>query len=461
MFIVLIVCAFLIFLPIVWVQLERAASTSASISPFYDSSESSSNTSGSLTPLSPPPKFDGSQETNGNVQARENEIALSLQRLAGQVLPLQPESLYASSTVDPQYSVRPSFQKVEGGGIQKAKVDDVAGITDDEHCKPANMELPHLDGNQDTDSESSITTARRQPTATPTQRKPWDPPFPTSTAGTRKSAWRSLPAVDAISGSPRRLEIRKGSQDGEYDEAAESGIHNENARRSEEEEHGNEEDDLQPLSPGPPRPFDSPSREAPVTSQSPAAPSPKVGSSLYFHKEQGPEPRNSSVQAQKDVGSTGHPQLSSQASVALQQVASRLTPTRPEPRIPLPQVKGPVHFPTIPLSSQHPDHPPPPPPQPTPSISYPNDGDPSTSRSPTPRPPPPNSHSTGHLSSSPASILKSIALILACLISIFLFAVLIAHCLAWFIVYKTEARLGEARSGLLRGGEMRMCLCAR
>jgi hypothetical protein len=59
------------------------------------------------------------------------------------------------------------------------------------------------------------------------------------------------------------------------------------------------------------------------------------------------------------------------------------------------------------------------------------------------------------------SLLKSIALVLASLMSIFLFAVLIAHCLAWFIVYKTEARLGEAKRGLLVGGEMRMCLCAR
>jgi hypothetical protein len=37
---------------------------------------------------------------------------------------------------------------------------------------------------------------------------------------------------------------------------------------------------------------------------------------------------------------------------------------------------------------------------------------------------------------------------------------LTAHCLAWFIVYKTEARLGEVRKGLLRGGDMRVCLCA-
>lgn len=39
--------------------------------------------------------------------------------------------------------------------------------------------------------------------------------------------------------------------------------------------------------------------------------------------------------------------------------------------------------------------------------------------------------------------------------------ILMIHCLAWFIVYQTEARLGEARRGLLMGGEMRLCLCGR
>lgn len=47
------------------------------------------------------------------------------------------------------------------------------------------------------------------------------------------------------------------------------------------------------------------------------------------------------------------------------------------------------------------------------------------------------------------------------IIFVFAFAILIAHCLAWFLVYKTEARLGEVRSGLLRGGEMKLCLCGR
>lgn len=50
--------------------------------------------------------------------------------------------------------------------------------------------------------------------------------------------------------------------------------------------------------------------------------------------------------------------------------------------------------------------------------------------------------------------------VFAVLVSIFIFAFLIAHCLAWFLVYKTEARLGEARRGIMQGGEMRLCLCA-
>ncbi|KAF1921861.1 hypothetical protein BDU57DRAFT_535458 [Ampelomyces quisqualis] len=51
--------------------------------------------------------------------------------------------------------------------------------------------------------------------------------------------------------------------------------------------------------------------------------------------------------------------------------------------------------------------------------------------------------------------------VLAGMLLVFLFALLIAHCLAWFVVYKTEARLGEARRGLVQGGDMRLCLCAR
>jgi hypothetical protein len=49
---------------------------------------------------------------------------------------------------------------------------------------------------------------------------------------------------------------------------------------------------------------------------------------------------------------------------------------------------------------------------------------------------------------------------LAFLLFILAFAILVAHCLAWFLVYKTEARLGEARRGIMQGGEMRLCLCA-
>ena len=50
--------------------------------------------------------------------------------------------------------------------------------------------------------------------------------------------------------------------------------------------------------------------------------------------------------------------------------------------------------------------------------------------------------------------------VFAVLVTIFVFAILIAHCLAWFLVSKTEARLGEARRGIMQGGEMRLCLCA-
>jgi hypothetical protein len=59
------------------------------------------------------------------------------------------------------------------------------------------------------------------------------------------------------------------------------------------------------------------------------------------------------------------------------------------------------------------------------------------------------------------SVVWPVLAILGGLFLVLLFAVLIAHCLAWFIVYKTEARLGEARRGVVQGGEMRLCLCAR
>ena len=58
------------------------------------------------------------------------------------------------------------------------------------------------------------------------------------------------------------------------------------------------------------------------------------------------------------------------------------------------------------------------------------------------------------------SALRVCIAILAFLLFILLFAILVAHCLAWFLVYKTEARLGEARRGIMQGGEMRLCLCA-
>jgi len=56
---------------------------------------------------------------------------------------------------------------------------------------------------------------------------------------------------------------------------------------------------------------------------------------------------------------------------------------------------------------------------------------------------------------------RPLLIVMGLIIFIFAFAILVAHCLAWFLVYKTEARLGEVRSGLLRGGEMRLCLCGK
>lgn len=62
--------------------------------------------------------------------------------------------------------------------------------------------------------------------------------------------------------------------------------------------------------------------------------------------------------------------------------------------------------------------------------------------------------------SSVMSVVWPALAILAILLFVLSFAILIAHCLAWFLVYKTEARLGEARRGIVQGGEMRLCLCA-
>lgn len=58
-------------------------------------------------------------------------------------------------------------------------------------------------------------------------------------------------------------------------------------------------------------------------------------------------------------------------------------------------------------------------------------------------------------------LIWNVVAVLACALLVCLFALLIAHSLASFIVYKTEARLGEARRGITQGGEMRLCLCAR
>lgn len=59
------------------------------------------------------------------------------------------------------------------------------------------------------------------------------------------------------------------------------------------------------------------------------------------------------------------------------------------------------------------------------------------------------------------SIVQIISLIMASIIFLFAFAILVAHCMSWFVIYKTEARLGEMRKGILRGGDMRVCLCPR
>ncbi|PSN64136.1 hypothetical protein BS50DRAFT_591093 [Corynespora cassiicola Philippines] len=59
------------------------------------------------------------------------------------------------------------------------------------------------------------------------------------------------------------------------------------------------------------------------------------------------------------------------------------------------------------------------------------------------------------------SVFQAGILALAFLLFVIVFAILVAHCLAWFVVYKTEVRLGEVRRGVMRGGEMRVCLCAK
>ena len=69
-------------------------------------------------------------------------------------------------------------------------------------------------------------------------------------------------------------------------------------------------------------------------------------------------------------------------------------------------------------------------------------------------------HSLSGYSSNRTSVLKIATFAMGVILFIFAFAILIAHCLAWFIVYKTEARLGELHKGVLRGGDMRVCLCA-
>lgn len=69
-------------------------------------------------------------------------------------------------------------------------------------------------------------------------------------------------------------------------------------------------------------------------------------------------------------------------------------------------------------------------------------------------------HARSQKKPSATSIVCLVLGVLGVILFLLAYAILIAHCLAWFLVYKTEARLGEARRGLLKGGEMRLCLCA-
>lgn len=59
------------------------------------------------------------------------------------------------------------------------------------------------------------------------------------------------------------------------------------------------------------------------------------------------------------------------------------------------------------------------------------------------------------------SLLQGIILTLAFLTFLVFSIIMMVHCLAWFLVYKVESRLGEVRTGLLKGGDMRLCLCAK
>ena len=75
-----------------------------------------------------------------------------------------------------------------------------------------------------------------------------------------------------------------------------------------------------------------------------------------------------------------------------------------------------------------------------------------------------NGTSQNHLQKARAKGISTLWLIvagLAVLLLFLAFAILTAHCLAWFLVSNTEARLAEARRGLLKGGEMRLCLCSK
>ncbi|ORY12207.1 hypothetical protein BCR34DRAFT_600771 [Clohesyomyces aquaticus] len=88
---------------------------------------------------------------------------------------------------------------------------------------------------------------------------------------------------------------------------------------------------------------------------------------------------------------------------------------------------------------------------------------------PTPHPPTPPANQQlirepvlgpSPLQSQSRTALHICLIVLSLLISLLVFSALTAHFLASFVVYKTEARLGDMRKGVLRSGEMRMCLCA-
>jgi len=62
---------------------------------------------------------------------------------------------------------------------------------------------------------------------------------------------------------------------------------------------------------------------------------------------------------------------------------------------------------------------------------------------------------------SGVSLFQTIVLLLGLLLFVFAVAVLVAHGLPWFVVYKTESILSDVRDEILSQGDMRICLCAK